>query len=147
MVHQAVPLFIDRPVKPVEPGPDLTTAMPWKRTSSTAASAAQSFVVLQVAWLMFRHASHCLMCVRMIQVYLSRIDSNENPLVHQGILESYPSITGQNREYNRDKTAGYTRHVAVAVLGNHRPAVSPGFFPGSRVDPLCPGAWAVKGPR
>ena len=59
------------------------------------------------------------MCVRMIQVYLSRIDSNENPLVHQGILESYPSITGQNREYNRDKTAGYTRHVTAAVLGNY----------------------------
>ena len=102
MVHQAVPLFVNRAVKAVEPGLDLTAAMPWERTPttpSTAASAAQSLAILQFAWLMLWHAGHCVMYAQMqFQVYLSRIDSNENPLVHQGIQELPLHHRGQNRE-------------------------------------------------
>ena len=99
VVHQAVPLFVDRAVKAVEPGLDLTAAMPWERTASTAASAAQSLAILQFAWLTLCHAGQCVMYAQMqFQVYLSRIDSNENPLVHQGIQELPLHHRGQNRE-------------------------------------------------
>ena len=101
VVHQAVPLFVDRAVKAVEPGLDLTaaTCMPWERTASTAASAAQSLAILQFAWLTLCHAGQCVMYAQMqFQVYLSRIDSNENPLVHQGIQELPLHHRGQNRE-------------------------------------------------
>ena len=97
--HTFSPLFVDRAVKAVEPGLDLTAAMPWERTASTAASAAQSLAILQFAWLMLYHAGQCVMYAQMqFQVYLSRIDSNENPLVHQGIQELPLHHRGQNRE-------------------------------------------------
>ena len=69
----------------------------------TAASAAQSLAILQFAWLMLWHAGHCVMYAQMqFQVYLSRIDSNENPKGSR----SYPSITADRTASNRPKNRG-----------------------------------------